>query len=279
VGVGVVLAPGTHRALVRGMLTLRSLGFFVVLAAVGCASTSKNDDGSSGVGDSGSLGGNGGTGTGTTDASTSSNTSSSDGVGGNEINSGAGGGISTTSADSSSTGAGGQDDGSTHATTGDGSTADVTSTNGAGGSTSSGGATVTTGGAGGSAGAGFDCPDTPPSHSSECTASGQTCAYEDCDGIGRTVALCFASWEVEVAPCDEPVVCSGSFGSGECGADEVCLVSVSGAVSERCVENTCGDEAVECDCLVGCQGECSVSGDAEKGITMTCNTCLEDTCA
>jgi hypothetical protein len=244
------------------MLDKLALGSVVWVVALGCGSTEKPGGGSSA-----SVGGNGGTGTETSGASTTSDVSNS--LGSN-----------TTSQDTSSTGAGGQ---STASTTSGGDTEGSTtasSTDAAGGSSFGGNGSTTATGTDGAGGSGpiSLCPAAPPSDGDECTTSSFLCAYEDCGAAGRTVAYCSGTWSVELAPCDAPVVCGGSFGFGECAADEVCLVSAGGAVSQECVQNTCGDGPLECDCLTGCFGECALSGSATMGLTMSCNTCPDASC-
>lgn len=244
------------------MLGRSTLGWVVVTAAFGCGSTAKNGGSSSGSNDSGSVGGDGGTGTVTSDASASSSAGS-----GTSADSGSGG--SPTTNGSSATSA---------ETTG--SSTDTTSnvTTGMGGS---GGSTVTsTEGAGGSGGAAPGCPDAPPSAGSECESSGQVCGYEDCGGVGRTVAHCLDTWVVETAACDDTVTCQGFGAADPCGYGQVCVVLLSGIAQQLCVDNTCGDGPVSCDCIEGCYGVCGVVGDAAIGITISCNACpSQDGCA
>jgi len=131
--------------------------------------------------------------------------------------------------------------------------------------------TTAAGGSGGEAGA---CPNEPPNPDSSCAGVGELCAYEDCAGVGRTVASCVSgAWSVTTSACGETVTCTA--GSEECVQGEVCLILAGGAFQQYCVPNTCDTGPVECACIEGCywEGDCVTYGTPETGITITCNTC------
>ncbi|HEY6726723.1 MAG TPA: hypothetical protein VI197_21965 [Polyangiaceae bacterium] len=186
----------------------------------------------------------------------------------------------STSAGDAATGTGGSST-STASTSASASSATSTSI-----STSSGGsagdvatATNTTStGPGGSGGVPDDtCPSEPPVGNTPCKFFGGHCAYEDCAGSGRSVAVCpQGTWFVETSACSDMVYCSG--GSEICAAGEVCLVMAGGAFLQECVPNTCEGQAVDCDCTEGCFGDCTTFASAQTGITITCNTCPEGNC-
>lgn len=160
----------------------------------------------------------------------------------------------------------------------DASTTTSTSTTGDGGGAGDASVTsnATSTSAGGSGGApDGTCPNEPPVENGSCSELGVLCAYEDCSGAGRTVAEClFGQWSVETGACTEVVYCSD--GSATCALGEICSITAGGAYQQQCVPNTCEGEAVDCDCLQGCGGDCFTSAMLETGITVTCDTCPFD---
>jgi hypothetical protein len=175
-------------------------------------------------------------------------------------------GASTTTASGTATAAG---NGSGGAGT-DGTTTSAGDTTDVGGAAGNANATseVTTTGAGGDEA----CPSELPPADSACPSVNQNCYYEDCSGAGRSLASCADDgWAVSTAPCADTVYCSA--GGAECSEGEICLIRAGGAFLQECVPNTCETGPVECDCIEGCSGECATYGDAETGITITCNTC------
>lgn len=174
----------------------------------------------------------------------------------------------TATTSSSATTAGGNGSGGA----GTGGTSTAAAATGVGGGAGNANATseTSTTAAGGSGGETGACPDEPPNPDSSC-ASG-LCAYEDCAGVGRTVATCVdGAWSVTTSACSETVDCTA--GGEQCSKGEICLILAGGAFQQDCVPNTCETGPVECDCIEGCFGECSTYGSAETGITITCNTC------
>jgi hypothetical protein len=121
----------------------------------------------------------------------------------------------------------------------------------------------------GMGGADASCPATRPSMGDACTTADQVCAYEDCGGVGRTIARCSsASWSVETAPCGQFAICTGGLA---CGAGAVCLV-IPGYPSidnGECVPHRCGTGPISCSCLQGCTAGCELSATL-KGSTMAC---------
>jgi hypothetical protein len=141
------------------------------------------------------------------------------------------------------------------------------STAGSGGSNSAG-----MGNTGGATGA--PCPEMPPQAGAPCAELGQTCAYEDCAGGGRTIARCQQqAWSIDSGTCEDTVFCNNI----QCDAGQICLTVASGALLQQCVENTCGSGPVGCDCIDGCSGECVVVGSA-SGIHISCNACPSGLC-
>lgn len=131
--------------------------------------------------------------------------------------------------------------------------------------------------AGGSGGGDVPCPSEAPAAGSECSGASY-CVYEDCTGAGRSIATCSESaWSVSTTACSETFTCL--IGGGQCNAGEICLIHAGGAISQRCVPNTCGTGPVECDCAEGCFDYCRVEVSPEQGITVICNTCPVGQCA
>jgi hypothetical protein len=123
------------------------------------------------------------------------------------------------------------------------------------------------------------CPATPPSAASSCALTGQACLYEDCAGAGRTAATCNnGSWAVQTGVCGA-VQCIGLPGSMSCASGQVCSVSESGTISGMCVQSTCGTGPVTCECAHASCVNCSIAGNVQQGVTVTCNNCPQGGCA
>jgi hypothetical protein len=134
------------------------------------------------------------------------------------------------------------------------------------------------GGAGGST-VTPSCPATAPGGASLCTSNAQVCFYEDCAGVGRTVATCSnGTWSVQTAACGAVKCTSYPMVNMSCSSGQVCSVSAGGALLASCVENRCGAGPVTCECAASCT-TCSISGSLENGVTVTCNACPSNTCA
>jgi len=227
----------------------------LLAGVVSCGESDNDNDGSSA--DSGSNAANGSSQTAATTTSTTSASSSSSAT--------TSGGTTT-----DTTGSGGGTS-SANTTT---STA-ATSVGGAANANLTSASTTNGGGSGGDSGSA--CPPEPPVNGGTCEGLGLGCAYEDCDGAGRSIAQCTqGTWFVDTGACGEAVNCSA--GSDVCAAGEICLVMAGGALLSECVPNTCDGEAVTCDCIESCVGECPVYGTVEMGITITCNTCPSGLC-
>jgi len=121
------------------------------------------------------------------------------------------------------------------------------------------------------------CPNAPPADGDTCTAA-RSCFYEDCAGVGRTVATCGqGTWSVTSGPCDT-VVCENGITGTSCDVGKVCVAIASGVPVNLCVPNSCGTGPVSCDCVESCIGSCSVRGTVANGIVIDCNPCSPDGC-
>lgn len=123
-----------------------------------------------------------------------------------------------------------------------------------------------------------DCPSAPPTAGGACTAT-VTCYYQDCAHTGRTVASCGGGgiWSVQTASC---ATFSCFPGSGRmCTGDQICSESAGGALLVECINNTCGAGPITCGCLSSCSGSCTISGSAQTGFQVNCNTCPSNQCA
>ena len=132
-----------------------------------------------------------------------------------------------------------------------------------------------TGGTGGNAT--VACPPVAPASGSSCTASGQSCVYQDCAGAGVTVASCQDTWSVTTTVCGDTVRCPYP-SSQTCAAGQICIVYAGGALYAQCVDNPCGTGPVECGCLGVCSGVCNTLSST-SGVTVYCNTCPQGGCA
>jgi hypothetical protein len=199
----------------------------------------------------------------------SSGTSGSSGASGS--NSGASG-----SAGNGQSGGGAGGEGTAHAGSSNGGASGGAS--GTSGSAGKGGGSAggETGGAGGMTVI-PSCPATPPGASS-CASNAQECFYEDCAGVGRSVATCTnGTWSVQRAACGA-VECSAYPASKSCASGQICSVSEGGALLASCIENHCGTGPVTCECAASC-ASCSILGSLEQGVTVICGACPSGTCA
>ena len=119
----------------------------------------------------------------------------------------------------------------------------------AGGSSgSSTGGSAQAGGSGGSSAGGStasNCPQSPPSNGATCLSQ-FSCTYLDCSGAGRVTATCDGSvFAVSSVACDTPPI---RCGVTDCAVGQICLEQYSGTASRTCVNNSCGTEALSCDC-------------------------------
>jgi hypothetical protein len=126
------------------------------------------------------------------------------------------------------------------------------------------------------------CPANPPRPSESCTG-GRVCMYEDCAGAGRTLATCgnFGSarttWGVQTAPCGA-VHCAGLPNQMSCTSGQICAVSEGGTIAGTCASSACGSGPVTCACAHAACTDCLISGSAEQGFTVTCNSCPQGGC-
>jgi len=118
------------------------------------------------------------------------------------------------------------------------------------------------------------CPSTAPTNASPCTDAGRECAYEDCAGVGRTMARCEGgAWAVETAPCADFVVCSSGF---DCAVGAVCVFKpVNGEPYGTCSPNQCLTGPISCDCVQGCGRGCELAPSL-AGVTIECAVWPQD---
>lgn len=174
-------------------------------------------------------------------------------------------------------GAAGHDPGGGGASGGSVGTAGSGGTAGGGGTGGAGAGGASGGSAGGAPAPA--CPATPPTAASACASNGRACFYEDCAGTGRTAATCSnGSWAVQTGAC-AAVHCIGLPGSMSCASGQVCSVSESGTISGMCVQSTCGKGPITCACANASCASCSVAGNVQQGVTVTCNNCPQGGCA
>lgn len=153
----------------------------------------------------------------------------------------------------------------------------------AAGSGGKGGAGGASGGSGGVAQTPA-CPAVPPPGATSCDSDGQVCFYEDCAGLGRTVATCQKlggprdSWSLQSAACG-PVQCVGLPSAMSCASGQVCSVNESGTIAGMCAQSACGTGPLTCACAHASCTNCAISGSVEQGFTVTCNNCPQGGCA
>lgn len=122
------------------------------------------------------------------------------------------------------------------------------------------------------------CPATAPTAGSSCDSVGQDCFYEDCAGAGRTVATCQklgipkGKWSLQNTACGM-VQCPNVPGAMSCASGQVCAVSEGGAIIATCAQSTCGAGPITCQCAHASCADCTISGTAQQGYTVSCNTC------
>jgi hypothetical protein len=119
-------------------------------------------------------------------------------------------------------------------------------------------------------GFGHSCPDALPLVDDACDQVYLTCTYMNCGDVGVATATCRDDrrWDVETRACEE-VVCEQE----TCAAGFVCVKTVAGFPNGSCVENTCGEGPIGCECP-GC-GELPCTAN---GLTIECNACSSDVC-
>jgi hypothetical protein len=235
--------------------------------AVACSDTGSNADGA--PSDASGVGGQGDGGRGGSSGASGGNGGTNGGRGGSGGAMGGNGG-----ANGGRGGSGGAVGGSGGANGGRGGSGGASGGGGRGGA----GAAGRGGGAGGGGGSTpARCPVSPPAAGGPC--DGQGCFYEDCPGTGRTAASCTNGvWVVDRRPCGT-VTCRSMAGELlTCAIGQVCFQTAGGAISPvMCIQNGCGTGAISCDCLQ-CAGTCSVSGSADSGYYVFCNTCPQGGC-
>jgi hypothetical protein len=105
--------------------------------------------------------------------------------------------------------------------------------------------------------------------------------YEDCGGVGRTVATCTASaWKVTTGACAS-LLCEANPDSPyglTCAAGRVCVIntSIGGApiTSPACVDHTCGTGPVTPQCVPGIYGTCTATYTT-AGAVFRCQTVVD----
>lgn len=115
----------------------------------------------------------------------------------------------------------------------------------------------------------YVCP-AMPAHDDACDQVFATCTYMNCDDFGVATATCRDDrrWDLELRACEE-IFCEQE----TCAPGFICVRTVAGAPSGSCVENTCGDGPIGCECP-GC-------GDlpcTSQGLSIECNACMSDIC-
>jgi hypothetical protein len=95
----------------------------------------------------------------------------------------------------------------------------------------------------------------------------------DCAAAGVGTATCRSDnrWDLTSAACGE-VSCENE----TCAPGFICIRSVAGFPQGACVENTCGDGPIVCDCP-GCPDDANAC--TSLGLTVECNTCQAEMCA
>ncbi len=86
-------------------------------------------------------------------------------------------------------------------------------------------------------------------------------------------------WVVDRAACGT-TPCDGiGAGNVTCATGQICTQRAGGAIEPvMCVQNGCGTGPISCDCLQGCPGTCTVTGNAVSGVHVFCNTCPQLAC-
>ena len=95
----------------------------------------------------------------------------------------------------------------------------------------------------------------------------------DCADVGVSTATCRTDgrWDLATTACGE-VYCEQE----TCAPGFICVVSVAGFPQGECVENTCGEGPIGCECP-GCPD--GANGCSQNGLAIQCNTCQAEVCA
>jgi hypothetical protein len=119
-------------------------------------------------------------------------------------------------------------------------------------------------------GFGNTCPDVVPLQDEACAEMYAMCTYMRCDDFGIATATCRDDllWDVATRACEE-VYCQQE----TCAPGFICVMTVAGFPSGSCVENTCGEGPIGCECP-GC-GDLPCSAN---GLTIECNACMAEIC-
>jgi hypothetical protein len=220
-----------------------------------------SSSGGTGGGSAGNSGGVGGSGRG--GASGNGGAAGQGGGGGHNGGGASGGG----GASAHSGGGAGQSGGAGGHTTGG------ASGGGGSGTSGSGGALQGTGGAGG-APSNPQCPATPPGATS-CPKEGFRCYYDDCPASGRTIATCTSgTWTVATGACGTVSDACAPY-SKTCDSGQLCLLTITGAITPSCIANTCGAGPITPQCLSSyVPPYCSLGGSVVGGgFSISCNYC------
>ena len=116
----------------------------------------------------------------------------------------------------------------------------------------------------------YVCPEAVPEHDDACDRVNAECTYMSCDDYGVATATCRDDlrWDVDTQACGE-VFCEQE----TCAPGFICVRTVAGFPSGSCVENSCGEGAIGCECP-GC-GDLPCSS---RGLVIECNACMSDIC-
>ncbi|HLT40175.1 MAG TPA: hypothetical protein VK034_28035 [Enhygromyxa sp.] len=119
-------------------------------------------------------------------------------------------------------------------------------------------------------GLGFSCPDVAPVPDDACEQANATCTYMSCDDFGVATATCRDDlrWDLDTRACGE-VFCHQE----TCAPGFICVTTTAGFPSGSCVENSCGQGPIGCECP-GC-GDLPCTAN---GLTIECNACMSDIC-
>ncbi len=131
------------------------------------------------------------------------------------------------------------------------------------------------------------CPQAPPANGASCGPLARTCYYEDCSGIGRTVAVCTGrAWQVTTGACAS-VYCEPNVDSPyalSCQAGKVCVVNRSGGgapiATPTCLDHSCGTGPITPQCIPSLNGVCTATYSL-GGAIVTCQypfSCGDATC-
>jgi hypothetical protein len=268
----------------RGALSLATL---IVLSGLACGggSGATSDAGtgggsldaasSSGGAGGGSAGSSGGAGGHTTGGASGGGGGQSGGAGGHTTGGASGGGGAGqsggagghTTGGASGGGGAGQSGGAGGHTTGGAS-------GGGGSGIGGGGGTLPGSGGAGGAPANPQCPAMPPGATS-CPKEGFKCFYDDCPATGRTIATCTGgTWAVATGACGTVTGDCVAY-SKTCASGQLCLLTITGAITPSCIANTCGAGPITPQCLSAYSPpQCTLLGSADVGgFSIYCNYC------